>query len=147
MMHKKESGKFFTAPYEDTSLEVRKKMHFLVIFSFIGLAIYIPFMIFSYLFGDHEVLGIAGDTLVPLAMVLILIAVRKGRAELAVNLLMLTILATFINVVLISFVSEWPVDDIREFVPYIIQSQIAQTTLILIFELLIISLFALKAIS
>ena len=121
---------WFLSPYRDASLEVRKKMQFLVMFGILVFFIFIIFLIVNYFRGDHS----------PLA----LIFVRQGQPERAVNCLMLTLAATFISAVVVAYFSEWPLEEIREFIPFIINAHIFQTTLILIFELLVISLFALK---
>ena len=135
---------WFLAPYQDASLEVRKKMHFLVMFGIPAFFIYIPFLVISFFRGENQSLALFGDIIILLSLFLALLFVRMGKPEAAVNCLMLNLLATFIGAVVLAYVSEWPLEEIREFIPFIINAHISQTTLILIFELLVISLFALK---
>ncbi len=135
---------WFLESYTHASLEVRKKMQFLVIFGMVVFCIYIPLALFGFFRSGHTLIAFGGDLIVPVAIILALIFIRKGKPEAAVNSLMLTLLTTFVGSVFGVIFSDWPVEEIREFIPFIIHSQISETTLILLFELLIISLFAIK---
>ena len=143
-MHRHPIRDWFLSPYQDASLEVRKKMQFLVMFGIPVFFIFVVFLIVSYFRADQPPLALIGDIIIPVSLFLSLLFVRQGQPERAVNCLMLTLAATFISAVVVAYFSEWPLEEIREFIPFIINAHISQTTLILIFELLVISLFALK---
>jgi PAS domain S-box-containing protein len=135
---------WFLDSYHDASLEVRKKMQFLVVFGMVVFGIYIPLALFGFFRSGHTLIVFGGDLIVPVSILLALIFVRKGRPEAAVNSLMLILVTTFFGSVFGVIFSDWPIEEIREFIPFIIHANISETTLVLLFELLVISLFAIR---
>ena len=129
-------GSFFLSRYEQAPLEIRKKMGYLLVFDILGMLLYLSFLFLRFIPQHIHPVEIFGHGAIPVILVLSLLFIRIGRPVAAVDVIIITFWTTFSITSLLSLVTGIPAGNAGFLV--------SEVVMIIIFQLLVISLFALR---
>ncbi len=134
----------FLSDYDTAPIYIRKKMEALLLFNIVVLLAYAPVTIQSF-FWTHKEVHIVGNLFLPITLLLSVMFIKKGRPEAAVNMILLTFVTVFLNTVVNTYLFGLTLTATGgDALPFAFESALSQTTLILIFQLLVMSLFSIR---
>ena len=133
----------FLANYRDDSLEVQKKMEYLLYFDIALIVIFLPVSILGRLYDSNPVLA-SGNLVIPVLAVLQIIFIKKGKAVAATNLILASFITIFLNSTVLNFTTPLRPPEHNHEIAMMINSKMTLNVIILMFQLLVVSFFALR---
>ncbi len=136
---------YFLIQYDLSTLEVRTKMRYLFFFNIAALLIYgcaITVVMLSR--GGRTLIELASDFTIFFGLAFSLVFMRRGKPEASINMHTLPLVAIFVWSTLSNLIAGIPGRAVGPEVSLLINSNLSYTVMYLIFELLVMSFFAIR---
>ena len=131
--------RFFQKSYTDASFEVQKKMEYLALFNVLVIIVFVPVAVLAIVNDPGNLFYVLGNITVPLVLIISLWGIRSGRPEFAINMILATHFTT-----LAYFTGGFSLEFTAAGGALTIQAASSQITMVLMFQLVVISFFAIK---